>query len=147
MNVYTVSKASQALAGYVNSVNDKPSVAIAYDSRIKSDLFAKTAASVLAANGVKVYIYKELMPTPMLSFAVRRLKCDAGIVITASHNPAKYNGYKAYGSDGCQMPPDAAKYIMSLMSKIDCFNDIKTVDFDKALSDGVIEDIENWLIE
>ncbi|MEE1198853.1 MAG: phospho-sugar mutase [Acutalibacteraceae bacterium] len=147
MNVYTVSKASQALAGYVNSVNDKPSVAIAYDSRIKSDLFAKTAASVLAANGVKVYIYKELMPTPMLSFAVRRLKCDAGIVITASHNPAKYNGYKAYGSDGCQMPPDAAKYIMSLMSKIDCFNDIKTVDFDKALSDGVIEYIEDWLIE
>lgn len=147
MNVYIVSKASQALAGYVNSVNDKPSVAIAYDSRIKSDLFAKTAASVLAANGVKVYIYKELMPTPMLSFAVRRLKCDAGIVITASHNPAKYNGYKAYGSDGCQMPPDAAKYIMSLMSKIDCFNDIKTIDFEKAVSDGIIEFIEDWLIE
>ncbi|MBE6797314.1 MAG: phospho-sugar mutase [Ruminococcaceae bacterium] len=147
MNVYIVSKASQALAGYVNSVNNKPSVAIAYDSRIKSDLFAKTAASVLAANGVKVYIYKELMPTPMLSFAVRRLKCDAGIVITASHNPAKYNGYKAYGSDGCQMPPDAAKYIMSLMSKIDCFNDIKTIDFEKAVSDGIIEFIEDWLIE
>ena len=95
MNIYTVGKATQGLAEYVKSVNDSGSVAIAYDSRIKSDVFAREAASVLAANGIKVYIYRELMPTPMLSFAVRYLKCDAGIVVTASHNPAKYNGYKA----------------------------------------------------
>ena len=147
MNVYTVGRATQALAGYVNSISENPSVAIAYDSRIKSDLFAQTAASILAANGVKVYIYKELMPTPMLSFAVRRLKCDAGIVITASHNPAKYNGYKAYGSDGCQMPPDAADYILNLMAKIDYFKDIKSIDFATALESGNIEYIEQWLIE
>ena len=91
MNVYTVRKATQGLADYVLSVKGN-SVAIAYDSRIKSDVFAKEAASVLAANGIKVYIYSELMPTPMLSFAVRQLKCTSGIVITASHNPAKYNG-------------------------------------------------------
>lgn len=147
MNVYTVGRATQALAGYVNSISENPSVAIAYDSRIKSDLFAQTAASILAANGVKVYIYKELMPTPMLSFAVRRLKCDAGIVITASHNPAKYNGYKAYGSDGCQMPPDAADYILNLMAKIDYFKDIKSIDFATAVESGTIEYIEQWLIE
>ena len=147
MNVYTVGRATQALAGYVNSISENPSVAIAYDSRIKSDLFAQTAASILAANGVKVYLYKELMPTPMLSFAVRRLKCDAGIVITASHNPAKYNGYKAYGSDGCQMPPDAADYILNLMAKIDYFKDIKSIDFATALESGNIEYIEQWLIE
>ncbi len=147
MNVYTVGRATQALAGYVKSVSKNPSVAIAYDSRIKSDLFAKTAASILAANGVKVYIYKELMPTPMLSFAVRRLKCDAGIVITASHNPAKYNGYKAYGSDGCQMPPDAANYILDLMAKINYFKDIKSLDFEDGISSGDIEYIEQWLIE
>ncbi len=147
MNVYTVGRATQALAGYVNSVSDKPSVAIAYDSRIKSDLFAKTAAGVLAANGVKVYIYDELMPTPMLSFAVRHLKCDAGIVITASHNPAKYNGYKAYGPDGCQLAPDAARYIMSLMGKIDCFKDIKKIDFEAGLKSGTIEFITRPLID
>ncbi len=147
MNIYTVGRATQALAGYVNSVSDSPCVAIAYDSRIKSDLFARTAASVLAANGVKVYIYKELMPTPMLSFAVRRLNCHAGIVITASHNPAKYNGYKAYGADGCQMPPDAADYIMDLMAKIDCFKDIKKLDFQQGIDSGKIEYIEQWLID
>ncbi|MBO5726315.1 MAG: phospho-sugar mutase, partial [Clostridia bacterium] len=147
MNVYTVGRATQALAGYVKSVSEKPSVAIAYDSRIKSDLFAKTAASILAANGVKVYIYKELMPTPMLSFAVRRLKCDAGIVITESHNPAKYNGYNAYGSVGCQMPPDAANYILDLMAKIDYFKDIKSLDFEYGINAGTIEYIEQWLID
>ena len=92
MNVYTVGKATQGLAAYVNSVTENGKVAIAYDSRIKSDVFARDAAAILAANGIKVYIYKELMPTPMLSFAVRYLKCDAGIVVTASHNPSKYNG-------------------------------------------------------
>ena len=97
MNIYTVGKATQGLAAYINSKTENGTVAIAYDSRIKSDTFAKRTASILAANGIKVYIYKELAPVPMLSFAVRHLKCDAGVVITASHNPAKYNGYKAYG--------------------------------------------------
>ena len=139
MNIYTVGKASQGLAAYVNSVSDNGSIAVAYDSRIKSDLFAKTAASIFAANGIKVYIYKELMPTPMLSFAVRRLKCDAGVVVTASHNPAKYNGYKAYGPDGCQLGLEAADYVLSIMNKVDIFDDVKTTDFEKAVADGKIE--------
>ena len=139
MNVYTVGKASQGLAAYVNSVNKNGSIAIAYDSRIKSELFARTAAETFAANGVKVYIYKELMPTPMLSFAVRHLKCDAGVVITASHNPAKYNGYKAYGPDGCQLGPHAADYVLSIMNSVDIFNGIKSIPFEKGLEDGIIE--------
>ena len=147
MNVYTVGKATQALAGYVKSISEKPSVAIAYDSRINSTLFAETAARILAANGVKVYIYSELMPTPMLSFAVRNLKCDAGIVITASHNPAQYNGYKAYGPDGCQLSPEASKYILSLMENINCFTDIKYADFSTATKENTIEYIGQDLID
>ncbi|MGN0493304.1 MAG: phospho-sugar mutase [Acutalibacteraceae bacterium] len=147
MNVYTVGKASQGLAAYVNSVSENGRIAVAYDSRIKSDLFAKTAASIFAANGIKVYIYKELMPTPMLSFAVRRLKCDAGVVVTASHNPAKYNGYKAYGSDGCQLGLEAADYVLSIMNKVDIFDDVKTVDFDTAVKEGKIEYIGDDIIE
>ena len=147
MNVYTVGKASQGLAAYVNSVSQNGRIAVAYDSRIKSDLFAKTAASIFAANGIKVYIYKELMPTPMLSFAVRRLKCDAGVVVTASHNPAKYNGYKAYGPDGCQLGLEAADYVLSIMNKVDIFDDVKTVDFDKAVAEGKIEYIGDDIIE
>ena len=146
MNVYTVGKASQGLAAYVNSVTKNGRVAIAYDSRIKSDLFAKTAASIFAANGIKVYIYKELMPTPMLSFAVRRLKCDAGVVVTASHNPAKYNGYKAYGPDGCQLGLEAADYVLSIMNKVDIFDDVKTTDFENAVKDGKIEYIGDDII-
>ena len=150
LNIYTVGKATQGLAAYVNSVTDNGSVAIAYDSRIKSDVFAKISACILAANGIKVYIYKELMPTPMLSFAVRHFGCDAGIVITASHNPAKYNGYKAYGSDGCQLGLEAAEYVLSIMNKVDIFEDVKTVDFDIALAEGKIEyiseaDIDKYL--
>lgn len=150
LNIYTVGKATQGLAAYVNSVTDNGSVAIAYDSRIKSDVFAKISACILAANGIKVYIYKELMPTPMLSFAVRHFGCDAGIVITASHNPAKYNGYKAYGSDGCQLGLEAAEYVLSIMNKVDIFEDVKTVDFDTALAEGKIEyiseaDIDKYL--
>lgn len=146
MNVYTVGKASQGLAAYVNSVTKNGKIAIAYDSRIKSDLFAKTAASIFAANGIKVYIYKELMPTPMLSFAVRRLKCDAGVVVTASHNPAKYNGYKAYGPDGCQLGLEAADYVLSIMNKVDIFDDVKTTDFEKAVNEGKIEYIGDDII-
>lgn len=139
MNVYTVGKATQGLAAYVNSVTDCGKVAIAYDSRIKSDVFARDAAAILAANGIKVYIYKELMPTPMLSFAVRYLKCDAGIVVTASHNPSKYNGYKAYGSDGCQLGLEAADYVLSIMNSVDIFDGVKRIDFDTAVSEGKIE--------
>lgn len=146
MNIYTVGKASQGLAAYVNSVTKNGRVAIAYDSRIKSDLFAKTAASIFAANGIKVYIYKELMPTPMLSFAVRRLKCDAGVVVTASHNPAKYNGYKAYGPDGCQLGLEAADYVLSIMNKVDIFDDVKTTDFENAVKEGKIEYIGDDII-
>ena len=147
MNIYTVGKASQGLAAYVNSVKQNGKIAVAYDSRIKSELFARTAASVFAANGIKVYIYKELMPTPMLSYAVRRLGCDAGVVVTASHNPAKYNGYKAYGSDGCQLGLEAADYVLSIMNKVDIFDEVKTVDFDTAVKNGSIEFIGNDVIE
>ena len=147
MNVYTVGRATQGLAEYVNSVTENGSVAIAYDSRIKSDVFAKHAASILAANGIKVYIYKELMPTPMLSFAVRYFKCDAGIVLTASHNPAIYNGYKAYGPDGCQLNLDASEYVLSIMNKVDIFTEVKTIDFEEGIKSGKIEFIGDNVIE
>ncbi len=147
MNVYTVGKATQGLAQYVLSVNKNGSVAIAYDSRIKSDLFARTAAEIFAANGVKVYIYKELMPTPMLSYAVRYFGCEAGVVITASHNPAKYNGYKAYGADGCQLNLDASKYVLSIMNTVDIFDGVKSMDFDDAVNQGLIEYIGDETIE
>lgn len=147
MNVYTVGQASQGLAAYVNSVTENGSIAIAYDSRIKSDVFAKTAASIFAANGIKVYIYKELMPTPMLSFAVRYLGCDAGVVVTASHNPAKYNGYKAYGPDGSQLGPKEADFVLSIMESVDIFEGVKSIDFDKAVNDCLIEYIGDDVIE
>ena len=147
MNIYTVGKASQGLAAYVNSITENGSIAVAYDSRIKSDVFARTAASIFAANGIKVYIYEELMPTPMLSYAVRHFKCDAGIVITASHNPAKYNGYKAYGADGCQLGIEAADYVLSIMNKVDIFQDVKSMDFDTAVNEGKIEFIGDDVIE
>jgi len=147
MNVYTVGKATQGLAAYVNSVAKNGTVAIAYDSRIKSDLFARTAASIFAANGIKVYIYKELVPTPMLSFAVRRLKCDAGVVITASHNPAKYNGYKAYGPDGSQLGPKEADFVLSIMQSVDIFDGVKSIDYDEAVKSGLIEYIGDDIVE
>ena len=146
MNIYTVGQATQGLAAYVNSITENGTVAIAYDSRIKSEEFAKTTASVFAANGIKVYIYPELAPTPMLSFAVRRLKCDAGVVITASHNPAKYNGYKAYAPDGSQLGPDAADYVLSIMQSVDIFEGVKYCDFDKAVKEGKIEYIGQDII-
>lgn len=146
MNVYTVGAATQGFADYLNDKSSEPSIAIAYDSRIKSDLFAKTAATVMAANGVKVYIYDELMPTPMLSYAVRALDCDAGIVVTASHNPAKYNGYKAYGPDGCQMTEESADAVYEKIQKVDLFSGIKDCDFDTAMREGKIEYISEEVI-
>ena len=147
MNVYTVGQASQGLAAWVNSVTPNGTIAIAYDSRIKSDVFARTAAAVFAANGIKVYIYKELMPTPMLSFAVRRLKCDAGVVVTASHNPSKYNGYKAYGPDGSQLGPEEADFVLSIMQSVDIFSGVKSMDYDTAVKEGKIEYIGDDIIE
>lgn len=147
MNVYTVGRASQGIADYVNSITADGRIAIAYDSRIKSKLFAETAASVFAANGITAYIYDELMPTPMLSFAVRHLNCHAGVVITASHNPAKYNGYKAYGPDGCQLNIEASNFVFGYIEKTDFFEGIKAVDFDKALEDGKIKYIEQSVID
>ncbi len=147
MNIYTVGKATQGLAAYINSKTKNGTVAIAYDSRIKSDVFARHTASILAANGIKVYIYKELAPVPMLSYAVRYLKCDAGVVITASHNPAKYNGYKAYGPDGSQLSPEASDFVYDIMNKVDIFDGVKNMDFEKALAEGKIEYISDELIE
>ncbi len=147
MNIYTIRRATQGLANYVKASFAQPSVAISYDSRIKSDVFAKAAASVLAANGVKVHIYSELMPTPMLSFAVRALHCSAGIMVTASHNPAKYNGYKAYGEDGCQITLEVAEEVITQINSLDMFADVKSTDFDAAVKDGMISYIDQSVIE
>lgn len=148
MNIFTVGKASQGLANYVitNFPKEQRKIAIAYDSRINSDVFAQTAAKVFAANGIKAYIYSELMPTPMLSFAVRELGCAAGIVITASHNPSKYNGYKVYGPDGCQITTEAASAILAEIEKLDIFTDVKKGDFNHLLSSGNIEYISEQII-
>lgn len=147
MNIYTVNQATQGLADYLNASFENPSVAIAYDSRIKSDLFAKEAAGVLAANNIKVYIYPELVPTPMLSFAVRRLGCSSGIIITASHNPAKYNGYKCYDPNGYQMTDEAATETYAYIQKVDMFDGVKRMDFDDALAEDKVDFIEDWLLD
>ncbi|MBQ5782823.1 MAG: phospho-sugar mutase [Oscillospiraceae bacterium] len=139
MNVYTVAKATQGLAEFLKAQGKPASVAVSYDSRIKSDVFAKITANVLAANGIKVYLYDALKPVPMLSFATRRLGCDAGVMVTASHNPAKYNGYKVYGPDGCQMTSGSADKVLAEINKLDIFNDIKYTDFDAAVAEGKIE--------
>ena len=141
MNIHTVAKASQGLANYVikNFEESDRKIAVSYDSRIKSDLFSQVASGVFAANGIKVYIYTELMPTPCLSYAVRALNCAAGIMITASHNPSKYNGYKVYGADGCQITTEAAKTILSEIEKLDIFADVKISNFDEGIANGTIE--------
>ena len=147
MNIYTVMKATQGLSNYLLNNYVNPSVAIAYDSRIKSKMFSEYAASVLAANNIKVYLYKELMPTPALSYAVRELKCEAGICVTASHNSSEYNGYKAYGSDGSQISGGIAKEITLEINKLNIFKDIKLIDFKEGLNKGIIEYISDDLIE
>lgn len=147
MNVYTVKKATQGLAEYILANGVEKSVAISYDSRIKSDYFAKSTAEVLAANGIKVYIYTELMPTPMLSWAVRAHGCGAGVMVTASHNPAKYNGYKVYGADGCQLTLEAAEAVLAKINNIDIFDGVKSMDYDKAVADGMVEYIKDSVID
>jgi phosphoglucomutase len=146
MNIYTVAKATQGYSNYLKKREDFPSVAIAYDSRIKSDVFAKVAAGVFAANGICVHIYPELMPTPCLSFAVRHLKCSGGIVITASHNPSKYNGYKVYGSDGCQITTEAAASILDEIETLDIFRDVRELPFEEALSQGKADYIREEVV-
>ena len=147
MNIYTVNQATQGLADYLNSAFSEPSVAIAYDSRIKSDTFARSAAEVLAGNGIKVYIYPELVPTPMLSYAVRYYKCSSGIIITASHNPAKYNGYKCYDPNGYQMTDEAAAKTYGFINKVDMFDGIHKADFDEAVKLGNIEYVSDDVVE
>lgn len=138
INIYTVAKASQGLADYLNKNYNTPSVAIGYDSRIKSDVFAKVAAGVFAANGVQVHIWPTLMPVPTVSFATRYLGTSAGVMITASHNPSKYNGYKVYGAGGCQITTEAAAEVLSEIEKMDLFADVRQVEFAVGMEQGII---------
>ncbi len=146
MNIYTVAKATQGYSNYLKKLILTPSVAIAYDSRIKSDLFARKAAEVFAANGIHVYIYPKLMPTPSLSFAVRYLKCAGGIVVTASHNPSKYNGYKVYGNDGCQITTEVAANILAEIDTLKIFENVNSVSFEEALLQGKISYIDENVV-
>ncbi|MEY8419423.1 phospho-sugar mutase [Oscillospiraceae bacterium 44-5] len=147
MNLYTVRRATQGLADHLNSTDLPKAVAIARDSRIKGELFAKEAARVLAANGITAYLYPRLEPTPALSWAVRYLNCGAGICVTASHNPARYNGYKVYGADGCQITPEAAGKVLSAIERTDCFDGVKLADFDQAVAEGAIRWISDGCLD
>lgn len=138
MNIYVVRQATQGLANWVKTQGGSQTVAISYDSRLKSDVFAKTAAGVLAANGIQVRIYDALMPVPALSFATRYYKCNAGVMVTASHNPAKYNGYKAYGPDGCQLTDDAAAVVYEEIQKTDVLTGAKYISFAEGVEKGLI---------
>ena len=143
MNIYVVAKASQGLADYLG---EGASVVIGYDSRTKSELFARTAACVFAANGIKVRLWPELNPVPTVSFAVRYLHASAGVMITASHNPSKYNGYKVFGADGCQITTEAAKAILAQIDALDVFADVKRMEFDEAVAEGKIHYIEDAVL-
>ena len=147
MNIYTVRQATQGFAAYLLTQDEKPSAAISYDSRHQSDVFARETARVLAANGIKVYLYPHLMPTPALSFAVLDRHCTGGVMVTASHNPARYNGYKAYAADGAQISGHVAAAVSEEIEKTDIFRDVKLADFEEALADGRIEYIGDALIE
>ena len=147
MNIYTVRQATQGFAAYLLTQDEKPSAAISYDSRHQSDVFARETARVLAANGIKVYLYPHLMPTPALSFAVLDRHCTGGVMVTASHNPARYNGYKAYAADGAQISGHVAAAVSAEIEKTDIFRDVKLADFEEALADGRIEYIGDALIE
>lgn len=147
MNYYTVCQATQGLSDFLNAHFEHPSIAIGYDSRIKSDYFSKEAAKVLAANGIKVYLFKELQPTPCLSFAIRYFKTSSGIILTASHNPAKYNGYKCYNANGYQMTDEEANETYEYIKKVDYFTGIKSMDFDEAVANGLIEYMGDEVID
>ncbi len=147
MNIYTVRKATQGLADYLNDRYASSKVAVSFDSRIKSDRFAREAACVLAANGIRVHLFPQLEPTPVLSYAVRYYGCEAGIMVTASHNPAKYNGYKVYGADGCQITDDDAAAVTSFITKVDLFDDVKTMAYDEAVAAGKISLIPDSVLD
>lgn len=147
MNIYTVRKATQGLADYLNSTDLPKVVAIAHDSRHKGDLFARETARVLAANGITACLYPRLEPTPALSWAVRYLGCGAGVCVTASHNPAKYNGYKVYGADGCQITLEAAEKILAAIEAVDIFAGVKLADYDAALAAGTIRMIDDKCLD
>lgn len=147
MNIYTVGRATQGFADYLNKTFDSPTVAIARDSRNKGELFVQTTAAILAANGITSYVYPKISPVPTLSWATRYLKCSGGICMTASHNPAPYNGYKAYGSDGCQITSEAAAAISAAMEATDPFKDIKSMDFDDAVSQGLVKWIDDSCLD
>ena len=143
MNIWVVRQATQGLANWVKTQGGNQTVAISYDSRLKSDVFAKEAAGVLAANGINVRIYDALMPVPALSFATRFYNCNAGIMVTASHNPAKYNGYKAYGPDGCQMTDDAAAIVYDEIQKTDVLTGAKYISFAEGVEKGLIKFVQD----
>lgn len=147
MNIYTVGRATQGFADYLNANFESPSVAIARDSRNKGELFVQVTASILAANGIVAHVYPKISPVPTLSFAVRDLGCSGGICMTASHNPAAYNGYKAYGPDGCQITSEAAKAISAAIANTDAFSGVKTMDFDEAVASGMVKWIDDAVIE
>lgn len=148
MNIYTVGQATQGIANYIMQLpSSDNTVAICYDSRINSELFAHTAAAVLAANGIRSFVYPRLEPTPALSFATRYLKCAIGINVTASHNPSKYNGYKVYGPDGCQITAEIADAITNAIVSVDIFDDVKTMDFDEALNQGLVSFIDEKVLD
>ena len=147
MNIYTVGRATQGFADYLAKNFENPTVAIARDSRNKGELFVKTTAAILAANGVTSYVYPKISPVPTLSWATRYLKCSGGICMTASHNPAAYNGYKAYGPDGCQITSEAADAISAAMNACDPFHDVKTMDFDEAVEQGLVKWIGDEVLD
>lgn len=147
MNIYTVGRATQGFADYLNANFENPSVAIARDSRNKGELFVKVTASILAANGIVAHVYPKISPVPTLSFAVRDLGCSGGICMTASHNPAAYNGYKAYGPDGCQITSEAAKSISASIANTDAFSGVKTMGFDEAVTSGMVKLIDDAVLE
>ena len=143
MNIWVVRQATQGVADWVKTQGGTQTVAISYDSRLKGWNFARDAAGVLAANGIHVRIYDELMPVPALSFATRYYHCNAGIMVTASHNPAKYNGYKAYGPDGCQMTDEAADIVYQQIQKTDVLTGAKYMSFAEGVNKGLIQFVED----
>lgn len=147
MNIYTVRKATQGLADYLKSRYAACGVAVSYDSRIKSDIFARESARVLAGNGITVYLYPRLEPTPILSYAVRYFGCKAGIMVTASHNPSQYNGYKCYGADGCQMTDADADAVTACIRQVDIFDDVTVADYDTAVAQGLIRIVGDEVLE
>lgn len=147
LNVYTVGKATQGLADYLNSTFENPTVALCRDTRHGSEKFVRRVAEVLAGNGIKSYLFERVEPTPALSFAVRELGCSAGVNITASHNPAAYNGYKVYGPDGCQITVEAAEAIQAAIDPVDCFDGVKAMAFDKALEEGLVQRVPESVLD